>query len=277
MVKARRHTRRNFLRSFGLAACGLYLPRAQAAETFGGFSIPYISAGMGNGNGLLANLTAYWKMDELTGTRFDSTANALNLTDNNSNLASAPGKIGNAVVCSQTSASNALIHAGNSFFNTAAGTSFSFSAWIKANGFIAGNHGIICHDNNTAAGSYDLYSDGTNVFWFVLDNTITARSITIATVASLGTLNFHHFAFGYDDANKQMWTQLDGAARTTISTVNPINTSSVAFTVGNFASLGLPEQVLVDELAYWQGRVLMAGDVSLLYNGGSSLPFSSFS
>lgn len=227
---------------------------------------------------LLNSLQAYWKMDEgFTGaTRLDSSGNGLHLTDQNGNLSPVSGKIGNSVACTQTSSSNCLTHASNAAFNTGPGISFSFSAWVQNQGFVSGAHGIICYDNNTAAGSYDLYSDGTNVFWFVLDSTITAKTITIVSAAAMGTGTFHHFAFGYDDANKLMWSQYDGGARVTLAVSNGINpATTLAFCIGNFSAKTLPQQCNVDEVGYWR-RVLTTTDVAKLYNGGSGLPFSSF-
>lgn len=268
--------RRRFLKAGSLFVPYLFAIKGAAAPL--GIDDPVMGDNPSGGNGLLIGLAGYWNMDEAAGTtRMDSSGNGLNLADNNSDLVNTVGKLGNAVVCSQGNASNALIHAANALFNTGSGISLSFSMWIYGNGIAASSRGIVCLDNNTVAGAYDLYTDGTNFIWFVFDSTHTQRTINVVSVAAQGTTSWHHFAFGYDDVNKIMWAQYDGGARTTVAVAAGMNPcTTLPFTVGNFASLGLPNSLFVDELAYYR-RVLSTTDVANLYNAGAALPFSSFS
>lgn len=275
----RKFHRRVFGRALALSAAGLWLPRARLLaqsqnQSFKGFSLPYLS----NSNGLLRQLTAYWKMDEATGaTRLDSTANALHLTDKNANLVATAGALNNCVICDQTLASDCLTHAAHALFNTGAGISLSFSAWLRGNGLIA-DHGIISLDDGSGNYAYTLWyrSTGASVTWTAQEaGTLTEKDIAIVTGAAMGTSVFHHFAFGYDDVAKLIWTQYDNGTRSTLA-VNGMNAvTTTPFAVGNFSNFTAPQQILVDELAYYR-RVLSVADVSTLFNGGTPLPFAKF-
>lgn len=236
------------------------------------FDLPFLT----QTNSLLKGLSAYWKMDEAGGTRNDSSLNGLNLSDHNSNLLAGAGIIGNSVICSQSVASNGLVHASNTAFNTGPGISVSFSCWIRGNGLIVGN-GILSYANSATNQAYTLYVDGSsNVRWGGTEaGTLSFKQLTVVTSAALGTTSFHHFAFGYDDVNKIIWCQYDNGARQTLAMNGMLAVTTIPFVVGNFSDLGFPQQVAVDELGFWN-RVLTTSEVSRLYKGGLGSTYPTF-
>lgn len=232
----------------------------------------------GYDNGLLAGLTAYWKMDEAAfAVRADSMPNGLNLADVNNNLLAQPGKINNEAVLSQTVNTNGLKSAINSLFNTGPGISVSFSCWIGSGAALINDRGIISFDDGVANQAYALYSASSNlsVHWAGFEaGTHTLKEISVVTFAAMGA-GRHHFAFGWDAVNLVLWTQYDNGARTTLAMAGMNPVSGIPFQIGNWSGGAAPNQFSIDELAYYR-RVLSVADVNTLYNGGAGKALSTF-
>lgn len=78
------------------------------------------------GDGLRADAIAYWKMDEASGTRADSTGHGYNLSQVNS-VGSTTGKINNAIICDNNLDYIRYTGSGLSLGNT----NYAFSFWTK--------------------------------------------------------------------------------------------------------------------------------------------------
>lgn len=232
---------------------------------------------LAQGKSLLVGITAYWNMNQAAfSTRTDSTPNGLDLSDHNSNLNNQVGLIGNAVVTSQSNASNGLVHAANALFNVGVGTSVSFSMWMLGGGAPINDHGIVSYDDGTHQ-AYDLYysSVATAFQWLVVEaTTLTQKTINMVTGAAFaaGGSVWHHFAFGYDDTAKQIWAQYDNGTRSTVACngINPVTIPS--FVIGNFSNLASPQDVIIDEVGYWR-RALTTAEVAHLFNSGAGITY----
>lgn len=78
---------------------------------------------------LRASLVAYWKLDETSGSRLDSSGNGRHLTDTNSNVSSTAGKLGNAALFS--AGNQQLTRASDDLLKIQNGVSFQFGLWAR--------------------------------------------------------------------------------------------------------------------------------------------------
>lgn len=109
------------------------------------------------GDGLRADLKAYWNFNEASGTRADSTANDNDLTDVNSNVGSTTGKNGNAAQFTGT-ATKVLRMDSNANISIDPELPFYLFAWVKLNLAQIAGGGITLFDK----GSDDL---GEREYW----------------------------------------------------------------------------------------------------------------
>lgn len=173
-----------------------------------------------------------------------------------------------------------ILHAGASIstvpsdYQLGTGVSFSISMWIKPN-----------LGQNTQAYILSVYDADTTKCSYLLD--IAGGKITLVVYctdgssASFQPINqpsnaWHHLAFGYDSASKQLWMQLDAGTRFTQSTTADINAGNAPWWLGNSSVSTTFLQGGIDEVAVWRNRVLTQAEVTSIYNGGSCLPLSSY-
>jgi hypothetical protein len=201
---------------------------------------------------LLTDLVSYWKLDETSGTRFD-TVSSNNLSDNGG-VGSAIGKIGNAAELDGT---NYLSNNTPALLSTFEGN-FSLSYW-----FNAGNQNrfpVSCGRTNNGfttqiVGDFIAYYNGLSVKADDQDYTDNTWHHIVVTVDRSG--------------NMELFT--GGVSRSTVD----ISATSVptisGFQVGRFESSFLYTG-LVDEIGVWS-RVLTASERTQLYNGGAGLTY----
>lgn len=225
---------------------------------------PYRFATAINTNTLNNGLVAYWKMDEVSGTRVDSGPNGLDLTDNNT-VGSATGIITNSASFvaandeSLTRANNALLNPGN--------TDFTFCLWVYPDftGFAR-----VIFAKTGGAGNEQYYlrhqGGGNALEWGVSGN---GTAFTTRTGGALSVANTWYFVCVWHDAT----------ANTINIQVNNGVAASTAFTLGVFAgtaefSIGRDTDVSnnwsgrIDEVGYWD-RVLTADERAFLYASGT--------
>lgn len=226
-------------------------------------------------------LISYWKMDEgATGTALDAFGGNP-LTDVNGNISFTLGGIINACRGNYSTAggTSCLRHANSADFQIGSGASFTFTAWTYRTSLSGGSF-ISKWDGGTHNEYILLLVDrGGGVSSFQLDaiNLAGAQkvidSITGATVAS-----WWFVAFGYDDANQQIFL-VDGGdgahihARQTASCVG-VKSDTAVFEIGN-AGFVSPYFGFSDEVGFWK-RALSDAEIDRVYNAGAGLPLASF-
>jgi hypothetical protein len=219
-----------------------------------------------SGSTLLNNLLSYWKLDETSGTRFDSTANNIDLTDINT-VGSTAGKIGNAasfVAANDeelTSTSNGL-DVGSSDFSVA----FWFKLPTTPNALFAQ---VIGRRTFSVGWYFDLRS-GT-------EPRLVLRNGSTASVDAGVNYNDDtwHFAVLTFDRDADMSIYIDDMATpkgsTSIIGITGIDTSF--FAIGGRAdTTGSNISGDVDEVGIWQ-RLLTAAERTQLWNSGSGLTY----
>jgi hypothetical protein len=218
------------------------------------------AGGDSSSSSLLTGLVSYWKLDEASGTRFD-TVSSNNLSDNGG-VGSAIGKIGNAAEFDTTNylSTNTVLSSGP----------FTVSCWIYADTVTQPAGGIVNRYSNSvpADRTWTTYVANDDIVFGVLPT-----SLTVSNVVSAAT--WHLFIFWYDDVAQEIGIQFDTTIQTTPQTTGyPV--TNVDFTVGARSGGNTEFDGRIDEVGIWS-RVLTAAERTQLYNGGSGItyPFSS--
>lgn len=220
-------------------------------------------------NGLLTNLGFYFKCDEASGDLVDALGSH-NLTAFGAPL-TGTGIINGARLF-VTGLSQYFSATTDAAFDVGSGD-FSISCWAKCS---TTNRYLLSHQKSTANyNGYGVYIDtDQKVKIETSDGVSLSTSSSTSTTAADGS--FHHLVI--TRAGSTIGLYIDGSADTIVGAGRSGNLDmNASFNIGRFSGGGQYWDGLVDEFAFYKGRVLSSGDVSLLNNSGSSLPFSSFS
>jgi hypothetical protein len=219
-----------------------------------------------SGSTLLNDLEAYWKLDETASTRFDSTANSNDLTDNNT-VGSTTGKIGNAA---------SFVETNNEFLSIASNTdlqlnsgSWTISFWLKTP-TIAGTQTFLSKWSN-AKREYIIYSASGRVTVAIGNGSAAAASFqTNGPNHSDDIWNF--VVVWYDAVASKSYIQLDnGSIAEHTVTITPGNNNN-EFRIGGDVDNGGRFDGELDEVGLWS-RVLTAAERIALWNSGGGLTY----
>jgi hypothetical protein len=221
--------------------------------------------GCGRGNAgvtpsLLTDLVSYWKLDEASGTRFDS-AGSNNLADNNT-VTSDTGKINSAAkfVAANSEylsiASNATLVMGD--------IDFTLSLWFYRD--TSANFTLLAKDNGTSR-EYNLDIGGGNARFFINGGTSLAQS----AAASLAT--WYHVIAWHDSVGNTVNISVNNAAPASTATGGAAPaTGASQFRLGSREGDGHYWDGRIDGVGVWK-RVLTSDERTSLYNGGSGLDY----
>ena len=206
--------------------------------------------------GLSDNLEAFWKLDEASGSRADSSGNGRTLTDNNT-VTQATGKVGNAA---QFTAANSEYlsradEAGLSFGNN---VSFSISVWVYGDTWTGAQREII--NKNTTEWRLRISNAGRPIF------SLPGSTLTHSATLSLAT--WYHIVAWYDAvADVSGMAINDGTPETTADATGATDGTN-ELRVGRLGTAYFDGRI--DALGIWR-RVLTAAEITQLYNSGSGL------
>jgi hypothetical protein len=219
---------------------------------------------------LLNGLVAYWKLDETSGTRFDS-AGTNNLTDSSS-VGATIGKQGNAASF-VASSSDYLTLASSSFGLTDA---MSLSFWVKLSA--TGTFMTLFQlGEPSTPGSWLLQKIDTGALRFVPYPT-TINDFHDSPVLLTSTGIWYHVVFTINSSGAAL-VYLNGSSNAMTGTRAIGSSGSLQFSVGRRDDLASQYfDGAIDEPGIWS-RVLTSGaggEIGQLYNGGAALtyPFS---
>jgi hypothetical protein len=219
--------------------------------------------GSASPTGLLTGLLSFWELDETSGTRIDAHG-SINLSSDNG-VGSAAGKINNAA-----SFNDSWFSSSNTYDLTTTG--FSVSTWVNGT---PSDIGPVMGQWQSGIGflvGLDSGYFGTDKFTFVLGNEPSYYIMSYAYSSG-----WHHLVGVYDPVADTAKLYVDGVLRDTETSIPTIPLDgSATFKMGTVDTGGeFVYNGLVDSTGLWN-RQLSDSDVSLLYNSGSGLPYSSF-
>lgn len=223
---------------------------------------------------LIDGLRAYWKLDETSGTRYDSTANDNDLTDNNSVLYGT-GKQSNAADF-ELSNSEYLSIADNAYLSFG-DEDFSIVAWVKLESSTEYGGIATKYDYGNADREYTLYYNNSNTkFAFGVSGDGTASTHVTANTFGAASLATWYFVAAYHDATaNKIGISVNAGAFDTANHTAGCNDNVSTFLLGGVLSSSAHAQKLdglLDEVGVWN-RVLSAAEIGLLYNGGSGTTY----
>jgi hypothetical protein len=217
-------------------------------------------------NTLLNDIVAYWKLDETSGTRFDSTANSNDLSDNNT-VGSTAGKIGNAA---SFIAANSEELTSTSTGLDVGSSDFSVAFWFKLPTTPNALFSQIIGRRTTTLGWYLDLRSGTEPR-LVLRNGSTA---SVDAGVNYNDDTWHFAVLTFDrDGDMSIYIDDMATAKGNTSIIGITGIDTPFFTIGgrvDSASGNINGDV--DEVGIWQ-RLLTAAERSDLWNSGSGLTY----
>lgn len=218
--------------------------------------------------GLITGLTAFWKLDELSGGRADSSGNGYTLSEGGSAVSSAAGALNNAASFNGVTV-NWLGRANPDL--AANGDVLTISCWVKLNAIDADMGLVGKYAQGGIADGYKLFYDSThNRFVFRSADSNLPQEDQIISTAPVASGNWYHIACGFDGVNHFM--SINGGTRELDNGLASSNTAH-EFKIGSDSD-GFVLNGLIDEVGIWMGTVLTDEQIAALYNGGTPLPFS---
>lgn len=222
---------------------------------------------------LLTDLVAYWKLDESSGTRYDSHG-ANHLTDYNT-VASATGRLGNCISYAVGNTDKYVGCADSDALSTG-DIDFTIAGWFKVTG--ANGQGQIANkwNWNTSNREYLLDVHPSTYCRFYIAT--TAQSQVGAVDSFFPSVGDWTWICGWHDSvNNTVNVQVNG--RTVVSTAHSggvISGGTADFTIGPYSVLAnYATEIDIDEVGLWK-RVLTSDERAELYNSGAgkTYPFS---
>lgn len=227
---------------------------------------------------LATDIKAYWKLDEISGTRYDSTGNKSSLVDNNT-VTSETGKLNNAARLTSAN-SEYLSVADNSALSITGDMSWSF--WLQPGPSAIGSTTDPVLFMKYAASNLSYYMqikvDGIQLINSD-DGTTSGSSgyITTDTMALTGT--WYHFVCTYTASSGTFEVYQNGVSKGTATGTlkTSIYDGNGVTEIGRYtAGTSNYYNGLIDEVGIWS-RVLSETEVASLYNSGDGLAYSSIS
>lgn len=248
-----------------------YLPHRRKAFRSGGGSGPF--------GGLVSttDLVSHWKLDEVSGTRYDSHGEN-HLADNNT-VTSVAGKLGNAAEFVAVNAERLTI-SDNESLSLGADSAFTVACWAYCI-----EDGSISYDR-ALAGHGSTMPGGTSMAW-ALDYTSSATNRRMQFNVSNGTTNAiaevqsnpladeaWHFLVGWHDPTAdKIYFQIDNGTPNETDWAGGTMDASSTFAIGRWGSQAAYRwNGGIDSFSFWK-RVLTSGERTALWNSGSGLEY----
>ena len=228
-----------------------------------------LKGGGGAPSSLLTNLNGYWKMDEASGNRIDSSGNGNDLTPTNA-PGSAAGKISDAAVFVAASAQD-VRHVSNASLTTG-NIDFTLGFWAYITDLSVAGCLVQKSDASSFANiEYECYfSASSGSFLFRVSHGTNWITVVHPTLISVNT--WYYVLCSHDITLDRIAISINNGADTTASMAGfTIPTSTAPFIVGSRAS-GDAANARIDELGFWK-KVLTADEKTELYNGGTGITY----
>lgn len=221
---------------------------------------------------LKTDLMAHWKLNEASGTRFDSHGSN-HLTDNNT-VTSATGKIGDAASFAAASSEH-LSRSDNTDLSVGTGVSFTFACWVQLSSSPA---------TRAIAGKLATSFAAANLEWALsITNSVTRFQVSDGTTVktqdvsgALSTGTWYFLLCWYDDAAKTVNVSVNNGAASSSSWTGGVRDGSAGFAIGRFGEItSFYWDGLIDSCSFWK-RVLTSDERTALYNSGNGLDYEDF-
>src|SRR3990167_3553209 len=213
------------------------------------------------------NLTAYWKLEEASGSRADSFG-ANTLTDNNT-VTQAVGKIGNAAQFTAANSENLSITD-----NTALSTgdiSFSFATWVYLDSENA-DRPIVYKGGAGFSYEYALkYQNSSDRFFLQVSDGSANEALVTANNFGVVTTGTWYWIFCYHNATtNEVGISVNNGIADTASYSLGLTDTAETFFLGRLGTAYMDGRI--DDFAFWK-RIPSASELTQIYNSGNGLAF----
>lgn len=222
---------------------------------------------------LVTNLSAYWRLDETSGTRSD--AHGTNVLNDQNTVGYTTGLFTNAAIT--VSNATEYLYAIDSPELSIEGSSFTLAGWVTLHTTnitqkLAGKY------TSTGAGREWFFEIGNNqrfMFYVYTNNTSSSAYRTVGGTTRLWTNNWIFFAAVHEyNANKM--TLFTGSQSQSlgewitndIAILSQVTNGTGQFTLGAVNGLNSYSDARFDEVGFWK-RNLTTNEILTLYNNGS--------
>jgi hypothetical protein len=240
---------------------------AQARKIFEGLQHGKIDRSL-----LTDNLNSYWKLGEATGATRSDSVGTNHLASVNAVALNASGIQGGCA--SFTAASAMQLNIADNASLSTGDIDFSFACWVFTATF--GSFGTMASKgwDSVAGGQREwiLYVDTSvgNKPFFGIDNGTVNGGVT--STVGLSTSTWYLIACWHDSVNNLIGVSVNTTATTTTHSTGAQD-GTAQFHIGSSSSThNIYWNGRIDEAAFWK-RVLTAGDLTELYNGGLGLTY----
>ena len=219
----------------------------------------------------ISSPSAYWKLEEASGTRADELGIST-ITDNGS-VTRATGKIGYAAQFNGTSQS--LSHADSATLSTG-DTDFTIGAWVNLSSKSGYRVIVAKYDTSINQREYLLYYDSiTDRFKFTVSSNGTDRALTTVLANNLGSpaLNTWYYVVAWHDATANTINiQINNGAVNSASHTTGVLDSTSGFRIGANSEGFQYFSGKIDSVGIWK-KVLTVIERAALYNSGIGLEY----
>lgn len=219
------------------------------------------------GVALLDTLVSYWKLDEAAGVTKNDSQGANNLAETGGSPGSFAAIINNGVYANGAGGAPYLSHASNSDLQVT--SDFTFSLWARVDSPSTNNVILSKNDAGFSAPDYICTHHPTDGLTFAAGGQ-TAKVGSAATA-----FTWYHIVGWYDSSDGKVRLRINDTTTYVSSSTATLTqgTDPFAILAGSYGNVNW--NGLVDEVGFWK-RVLTSAEITALYNGGSGLPYSSF-
>lgn len=214
----------------------------------------------GIGDVLRADAVAYWKLDEASGTRADSTGRGHDLSDVQGDVSVGAGKVGNSAVFGGVNQQRLRCVADSDLIMS--GADFYIALWAKLN---TPTYYALAMRFDQFDEEYAVeFSGDLSRISLSLGNNGYVEANTFGDV----TTGVWYFIEAYNRTDGIYGIAVNGGVFDTGVELSALPELSTPFTVGNLERIGgFSVQGAIDEIGVWR-RLLTADERAYLYNGG---------
>lgn len=224
------------------------------------------------GYNLLTNLISHWKLDEASGSALDAYGSN-DLTDIGS-VGSVAGKINNARDFSGT---KYFTRGDNADLSIAGSVDFTFACWVKIDDKSSTRAILSKFSNagNQRAYAIDYLASSDRFRFYVSSTGADSVIVTADTLGSPSTGTWYFIIAWHDATADTINIQVNNGTADSAAHSAGVYDNTAAFLLGARDGGSYLDGAL-DEISFWKGRILTAGEKTALWNGGAGVDFTNF-
>lgn len=215
---------------------------------------------------LTDSLVGYWKMDETSGTRADSSGNAYTLTDTNT-VTSNTGKISNAA--QYTAANSEDLRRSDNANLSGCDCDFTISAWVYLDTKGTSRSIVSKYSTTGTNREYNLYfGNGADRFRIEVSNDGTNLvTLDASSLGSPATATWYFIVAWHDSVANTLNIQVNNGTVDSMAHTTGVNDGTANFMIGARTGTFYWDG-RIDEVGMWK-RVLSSAERAALWNSGA--------